>query len=87
MLVKAAGPRTGSQHHCRFGKPQLLFSSVEGGDEKRLPFLDKQKSKLEEPSGDGYQIFVSLDVWDEVEDMAEVLVQTKVAAATRIGSS
>jgi hypothetical protein len=49
--------------------------------------LDKQKSKLEEPSGDGYQIFVSLDVWDEVEDMAEVLVQTKVAAATRIGSS
>jgi hypothetical protein len=29
-----------------FGKPKLLFSSVEGGDEKLPPFLDKQKSKL-----------------------------------------
>jgi DnaK suppressor protein len=29
-----------------FGKPELLSSSVEGGDEKLPPFLDKQKSKL-----------------------------------------
>jgi DnaK suppressor protein len=28
------------------GKPELLFSSAEGGDEKLPPFLDKQKSKL-----------------------------------------
>ena len=29
-----------------FGKPKLLFSSVEGDDEKLPTFLDKQKSKL-----------------------------------------
>ena len=27
-------------------KPELLFSSIEDGDEKHLPFLSKQKSKL-----------------------------------------
>jgi DnaK suppressor protein len=30
----------------QFGKPKLLFSSVEGDDEKLPPFLDKQKCKL-----------------------------------------
>jgi hypothetical protein len=29
-----------------FGKSKLLSSSVEGGDEKVPPFLDKQKNKL-----------------------------------------
>ena len=29
-----------------FDKPELLFSSIEDGDENHLPFLSKQKSKL-----------------------------------------
>jgi DnaK suppressor protein len=53
-----------------FWKPELLFSSAEGGDEKLPPFLDKQKSKLLQFRDSLLDLMTGVS-WDTLRSRAE----------------